>query len=312
LLAEERLSAAVAWAERHAGALDQATGGEQIRLSIIPALVEAAGRAQDVQRAFVADADPDADPESFHHVEGRKTNPAAPLFQAASERASLAIRSAGEAVQQAAATVQRQLEGTPSADRLWELRRSVIAATAEQAAGALHVSLALKLKARSDEFADRDNGRDVRQRYAAALTAVEREEEFSGYRENDVHDQRTRADRKALGTFLHELCGNVCQPPQFDPAWRTQDVIDLARQLDEERDFTLMPILNDALLDAGCNSRQILRHCRGLQEHADEPIQHAPGCWVIETILEREQPFRERLPLGTAGAPKRRRTGRRT
>lgn len=67
-----------------------------------------------------------------------------------------------------------------------------------------------------------------------------------------------------------------------------------------------MPILNDALLDAGCNSRQILRHCRGLKEALDEPVQHFPGCWVIDLILQREPAFREQLPLGTATPPRRR------
>jgi hypothetical protein len=94
----------------------------------------------------------------------------------------------------------------------------------------------------------------------------------------------------------------------FDRAWLTRDVIGLARQIDEERDFGLMPMLNDALLDAGCNGRRILRHTRGLKEHVDEPIQHAPGCWVVDAILGREPNFRLKLPLGTPGPAKRTQT----
>jgi hypothetical protein len=171
--------------------------------------------------------------------------------------------------------------------------------------------VALKLQAQGDESADLDNGRDVAKRYAAALSAVEREEEFAGYRENDLHQQRVRSDRKGLGALLQELCGNVCQPAIFDPAWRTSDVVALAQTVERERSFDAMPILNDALLEAGCNSKAILRHCRGLAEYDDDPIQHAPGCWLIEMILEREAEFRAKLPLGIPGKIKPRRPKKR-
>jgi hypothetical protein len=40
-----------------------------------------------------------------------------------------------------------------------------------------------------------------------------------------------------------------------------------------------MPILADALMDAGSADEQILAHCRG-----DGP--HVRGCWVVDLVLE--------------------------
>jgi hypothetical protein len=42
-----------------------------------------------------------------------------------------------------------------------------------------------------------------------------------------------------------------------------------------------MPILADALQDAGCDSEEILQHCRQLGEHVR-------GCWVVDLLTGRE------------------------
>jgi hypothetical protein len=65
---------------------------------------------------------------------------------------------------------------------------------------------------------------------------------------------------------------------QIDDDWLTSTVVALARQMYESRDFGAMPILADALQDAGCDSDDILDHCRG-----DGP--HVRGCWVIDLVL---------------------------
>jgi hypothetical protein len=49
----------------------------------------------------------------------------------------------------------------------------------------------------------------------------------------------------------------------------------------EERDFAGMPILADALEEAGCNNADILAHCR-------EPGVHVRGCWVVDLLLAKE------------------------
>ncbi len=67
----------------------------------------------------------------------------------------------------------------------------------------------------------------------------------------------------------------------FDPGWRTDTVLALARQMYESREFSAMPILADALQDAGCDNPDILDHCRGAGPHVR-------GCWVVDLVLGKE------------------------
>ena len=68
---------------------------------------------------------------------------------------------------------------------------------------------------------------------------------------------------------------------KFSKKWRTDTALTLARQMYESRDFSAMPILADALQDAGCDNADILNHCRG-----EGP--HARGRWVIDLVLGKE------------------------
>ena len=78
--------------------------------------------------------------------------------------------------------------------------------------------------------------------------------------------------------LIRDIFGNPFRPVAFDPAWRTSTAVALAQQMYDSRDFGLMPILGDALQDAGCDSADILDHCRG-----DGP--HVRGCWVADLVL---------------------------
>jgi hypothetical protein len=84
--------------------------------------------------------------------------------------------------------------------------------------------------------------------------------------------------RDENASVLRELFGNPFRPAAFDPAWHTDTVVALARQMYESRDFGAMPILADALQDAGCASDDILTHCRGAGPHVR-------GCWVVDLVL---------------------------
>ena len=44
--------------------------------------------------------------------------------------------------------------------------------------------------------------------------------------------------------------------------------------------FDRLPILGDALEEAGCLDEQLLTHCR------DRAITHVPGCWLIRELVE--------------------------
>jgi len=80
---------------------------------------------------------------------------------------------------------------------------------------------------------------------------------------------------------LKEIFGNPFRPATFAPAWRTETVVALASQMYESRDFGAMPILADALQDAGCDNDDILNHCR-------VPGPHVRGCWVVDLVLGKE------------------------
>jgi hypothetical protein len=84
--------------------------------------------------------------------------------------------------------------------------------------------------------------------------------------------------RRRQDAIFRDLVGNPFLPVQFDSSWRTADVLGLARSLYEGGAFDRLPILADALMDAGCADDAILSHCRG-------PGPHTRGCWVIDLVL---------------------------
>jgi hypothetical protein len=81
--------------------------------------------------------------------------------------------------------------------------------------------------------------------------------------------------------LLREVVGNLFRPVPFDPRWRTADALGLARAAYEDRAFDRLPLLADALMDAGCDADAILAHCRG-------PGPHVRGCWVVDLVLGKE------------------------
>jgi hypothetical protein len=95
-------------------------------------------------------------------------------------------------------------------------------------------------------------------------------------------DPKCRTERDAQCALLREIFGNPFRPIIFDPAWRTSDVMLLARGIYEEKAFAFMPILADALQDAGCDSADILTHLR------DSHATHVRGCWALDLVLGKE------------------------
>ncbi len=81
--------------------------------------------------------------------------------------------------------------------------------------------------------------------------------------------------------YIREVFGNPFRPITFSPSWRTSTAVTLAKQMYESRDFGAMPILADALQDAGCDCADVLDHCRG-------PGPHVRGCWVLDRVLGKE------------------------
>jgi hypothetical protein len=91
--------------------------------------------------------------------------------------------------------------------------------------------------------------------------------------------------------LLRDIAGPAFRPVRVDYTWRAYNdgaAYRLARWIHEQRDFASLPILGDALEEAGCADEAILAHCRkgwGLEEQARQPIEHVCGCWVVDLVL---------------------------
>jgi hypothetical protein len=100
--------------------------------------------------------------------------------------------------------------------------------------------------------------------------------EYDGQRRRVVEtEELTQCD------IARDVLGYPGAPVEFSPTWRTSTAIALVRAMYESRDFFAMPILADALQDAGCDNEDILSHCR-----SDAP--HVRGCWVCDLVLGKE------------------------
>jgi hypothetical protein len=87
----------------------------------------------------------------------------------------------------------------------------------------------------------------------------------------------------ALLRLAAEILGSPFHRPciQLDwLAWNHGAVRHIAEQCAATGNFAELPILADALEDAGCTDEHLLRHCR-------EPHEHVPGCWVLDAVLGR-------------------------
>lgn len=84
-----------------------------------------------------------------------------------------------------------------------------------------------------------------------------------------------RADAEVRAVF-----GDLLDPAAVAPDWRTDTVLALARQARESGEFGVMPILADALQDAGCTSDVLLAVCR-----SDAACVRRR--WALEAILGR-------------------------
>jgi hypothetical protein len=92
----------------------------------------------------------------------------------------------------------------------------------------------------------------------------------------------TFAESAAQAALARDLFGNPFRPaPTLAPAvvaWNGGTVPKLAAAIYEERAFDRLPVLADALEDAGCTDADVLGHCRGGGEHVR-------GCWVVDLVL---------------------------
>jgi len=94
--------------------------------------------------------------------------------------------------------------------------------------------------------------------------------------------KRETSEYESWRPLIYDIFGNPFRKVKFNKKWRTSTAVALAKQMHESRDFSAMPILADALQDAGCNNTDVLSHCR------DEKQIHVRGCWVVDLVLGKE------------------------
>jgi hypothetical protein len=99
-----------------------------------------------------------------------------------------------------------------------------------------------------------------------------------------VGNNFARRELRAQCHLLRDLFGSVFRSQRFNPAWLVSNdalVRRLAETIYAERAFDRLPILADALEDAGCDNADLLAHCRSGGEHVR-------GCWAVDLILGKE------------------------
>jgi hypothetical protein len=119
--------------------------------------------------------------------------------------------------------------------------------------------------------------------WAAAVTSEGHEEDYGlaamarmlpGY----------AVERATQSHLLRCIIGNPFRPVAVNADWLTWNngtVAKLAQNIYDDRAFDLLPILADALEEAGCTNQDILDHCRSGGEHVR-------GCWVVDALLGKE------------------------
>jgi hypothetical protein len=93
-----------------------------------------------------------------------------------------------------------------------------------------------------------------------------------------------RAETQAQCDLLRDIFGDPFHPVRLLRAWLACNgatVVKIAQGIYDEGAFDRLPILADALEDAGCNRAAVLEHCRSAGEHVR-------GCWVVDLILGKE------------------------
>jgi hypothetical protein len=134
---------------------------------------------------------------------------------------------------------------------------------------------------------------EVTEMAAATLGAVARGEVYDRIwrTPGKEHDDRWAEDEAvrtaaavAEGRVQADLLRDIVAPfgrATPAPSWLTSTVVALATGIYDERAFGRLPILADALQDAGCTNEDVLNHLR-------DPGEHARGCWVLDLLLGKE------------------------
>jgi hypothetical protein len=138
--------------------------------------------------------------------------------------------------------------------------------------------------------------RQARAAFAACSSAGDIWYEDASFDYADVHDDASPLRSRYLHPsslpqlevfrdccdLYREIVGNPFRDSECADEWRTDTVLAVARRAYDAREFAALPILADALQDAGCDSADLLNHLR------DPHAEHVRGCWALDLVLGKE------------------------
>ena len=96
----------------------------------------------------------------------------------------------------------------------------------------------------------------------------------------DARGTTPEQERKVQAELVRCLFGNPFRPVEFRAGWRSEAAARLATAIHADRAFDRLPVLADALEEAGCDAVGLLAHCRHGQSHAR-------GCRTVDAALGR-------------------------
>lgn len=107
-----------------------------------------------------------------------------------------------------------------------------------------------------------------------------------------IYDPRPISKKKAAplteaqlqARWLRDIVGNPFRPVAVEPswlAWASGTTHRIAEAIYQERAFDRLPVLADALEDAGCDNADLLEHLRG-------PGDHVRGCFAVDLVLRKD------------------------
>jgi hypothetical protein len=98
--------------------------------------------------------------------------------------------------------------------------------------------------------------------------------------DESINHEVNRETGQHVASILRDIIPKLLarRSPRIDSKQLTRTVVALAQSIYDERAFDRLPILGDALEEAGCQNAEILTHCR-------EPGPHFRGCWALDLLL---------------------------
>jgi hypothetical protein len=140
-------------------------------------------------------------------------------------------------------------------------------------------------RARAEELASAHANIDLERGWEVQPASAVTTDPFGTIQATDAANSvGTAVPRASQCALLRDVFGNPFRRVAINPSWVAWDaaaVRHLAQAIYDERAFDRLPILGDALEDAGCTSEELLKHCRSAGEHVR-------GCWAVDLLLGKE------------------------